>query len=53
MKKITVAEFVESREILDMLKAFGVDLVQGYHLDTPRARITRRWFPARREYAFS
>jgi len=37
MKKITVAEFVESREILDMLKAFGVDLVQGYHLDIPRA----------------
>ncbi len=37
MKKTTVAEFVESQEILDMLIAFGVDLVQGYHLDIPRA----------------
>lgn len=37
MKKTTVAEFVESQEILDMLVTFGVDLVQGYHLDTPCA----------------
>lgn len=37
MKKTTVAEFVESQEILDMLIAFGVDLVQGYHLDIPCA----------------
>ncbi|MEK7413843.1 MAG: EAL domain-containing protein, partial [Planctomycetota bacterium] len=37
MNKITVAEFVESQEILDMLIGFGVDLVQGYHLDIPRA----------------
>jgi PAS domain S-box/diguanylate cyclase (GGDEF) domain len=37
MNKITVAEFVEDEDILAMLKNFGVDLVQGYHLDTPRA----------------
>jgi len=33
----TVAEFVESQEILDMLKTLGVDMVQGYHLDQPQA----------------
>ena len=37
MRKLTVAEFVEDRETLEMLKTFGVDLVQGYHLDMPRA----------------
>lgn len=37
MRKLTVAEFVEDAETLAMLKTFGVDLVQGYHLDMPRA----------------
>ena len=37
MRKITVAEFVEDAETLEMLKKFGVDMVQGYHLDMPRA----------------
>lgn len=37
MRKTTVAEFVENADILEMLKRFGVDLVQGYHLDMPRA----------------
>lgn len=37
MGKTTVAEFVENQEILDMLKEFGVDQVQGYHLDKPSA----------------
>lgn len=36
MKKIVVAEFVEDAATLKMLKNFGVHLVQGYHLDTPR-----------------
>lgn len=36
MRKITVAEFVEDAETLEMLRHFGVDLVQGYHLDMPR-----------------
>ena len=35
LRKITVAEFVEDAETLGMLKGFGVDLVQGYHLDMP------------------
>lgn len=33
--KTTVAEFVESREIYEMLKGMGVDMVQGYYLDIP------------------
>jgi diguanylate cyclase (GGDEF)-like protein len=37
MRKITIAEFVEDAETLEMLKQFGVDMVQGYHLDMPRA----------------
>ncbi len=37
LRKTTVAEFVEDGETLDMLKRFGVDMVQGYHLDMPRA----------------
>lgn len=37
LHKITVAEFVEDQETLDMLKAFGVDQVQGYYLDMPCA----------------
>jgi diguanylate cyclase (GGDEF)-like protein/PAS domain S-box-containing protein len=36
MRKITIAEFVEDAETLAMLKRFGVDMVQGYHLDMPR-----------------
>ena len=34
--KQTVAEFVETAEILEMLKVMGVDMVQGYHLDKPQ-----------------
>ena len=37
LRKTTVAEFVEDGETLEMLKLFGVDMVQGYHLDMPRA----------------
>lgn len=33
--KTTVAEFVESGEIYEMLKVMGVDMVQGYYLDIP------------------
>jgi diguanylate cyclase (GGDEF)-like protein/PAS domain S-box-containing protein len=35
MRKTTIAEFVEDAETLAMLRQFGVDLVQGYHLDMP------------------
>lgn len=34
--KRTVAEFVENEETLAMLRHFGVDMVQGYHLDKPQ-----------------
>lgn len=37
MRKLTVAEFVEDEKTLEMLKSFGVDMVQGYHLDKPCA----------------
>lgn len=37
MRKQTVAEFVEDTETLEMLRIFGVDLVQGYYLDMPQA----------------
>lgn len=37
MKKITVAKFFQDAETLVMLKAFGVVMAQGYHLDMPRA----------------
>jgi diguanylate cyclase (GGDEF)-like protein/PAS domain S-box-containing protein len=37
MRKITIAEFVEDAETLEMVRRFGVDKVQGYHLDMPRA----------------
>ncbi|MBT9568045.1 MAG: EAL domain-containing protein, partial [Thiobacillus sp.] len=34
--KLTIAEFVEDAETLAMLRDFGVDMVQGYHLDKPQ-----------------
>lgn len=33
---LTIAEFVESAEILDMVRDIGVDYVQGYHIALPR-----------------
>jgi diguanylate cyclase (GGDEF)-like protein/PAS domain S-box-containing protein len=37
LRKRTVAEFVEDGETLAMLRAFGVDMVQGYYLNMPGA----------------
>ncbi|MBI3041279.1 MAG: EAL domain-containing protein [Betaproteobacteria bacterium] len=37
LHKTTIAECVEDEETLDMLKGFGVDCVQGYYLEKPRA----------------
>ena len=37
MGKLTVAEFVEDEATLQMLREMGVDMVQGYHLDKPKA----------------
>ena len=36
LHKKTIAEFVEDAETLLMLQKFGVDMVQGYHLDMPK-----------------
>jgi len=36
--KRTVAEFVENEETLEMLRRFGIDMVQGYHLDMPQEK---------------
>jgi diguanylate cyclase (GGDEF)-like protein/PAS domain S-box-containing protein len=36
MRKLTVAESVEDRQTLEMLKGFGVDMLQGYFLEAPR-----------------
>jgi diguanylate cyclase (GGDEF)-like protein len=35
MGKTTVAEFVENEQILEEVKAIGVDYVQGYHIGRP------------------
>jgi diguanylate cyclase (GGDEF)-like protein/PAS domain S-box-containing protein len=37
LHKTTIAECVEDEETLVMLKSFGVDCVQGYYLEKPRA----------------
>ena len=34
--KKTVAEFVENADTLEVLKRFGVDMVQGYYMDKPQ-----------------
>ena len=33
---LTVAECVESREVLEQLKLLGVDFAQGYYMARPR-----------------
>lgn len=35
LRKSTIAECVEDADTLEMLKSFGVDSVQGYHLEKP------------------
>jgi EAL domain-containing protein (putative c-di-GMP-specific phosphodiesterase class I) len=37
MGKRTIAEFVESAEILDALRGIGVDYAQGYAIGRPQA----------------
>jgi len=37
--KKTVAEFVEDERALNMLRSFGVDYAQGYHIGRPSAQI--------------
>ncbi len=50
--KRTVAEFVENEETLMMLRRFGVDMVQGYHLDKPQEKhpaLDSSWLEGRGE----
>jgi EAL domain-containing protein (putative c-di-GMP-specific phosphodiesterase class I) len=42
----TVAEFVESAEVMDRLRQLGVDFAQGYHLHEP-ALLDTRCHPAK------
>lgn len=39
LRKTVVAEHVEDRETLELLRGLGIDLVQGYHLGRPSARL--------------
>ena len=36
LHKTTIAEFVDSPAVFEMLAQFGIDLAQGYYLDKPR-----------------
>ena len=36
LEKQTIAEFVEDQDILDMLRTFGIDFAQGYHIGKPK-----------------
>jgi diguanylate cyclase (GGDEF)-like protein len=38
---LTIAEFVESQEVLDALKDMGIDYVQGFHLALPRSSMSQ------------
>ena len=39
LKIKTVAEFVSSKEIFDIINEIGVDYIQGYYIDEPRDKI--------------
>lgn len=39
LNKDAIAEFVENEDILELLKQFGVDYVQGFHTGKPKAEI--------------
>jgi EAL domain-containing protein (putative c-di-GMP-specific phosphodiesterase class I) len=41
LNKKVIAEFVESEEVLDMLRGYGVDYVQGYLIGKPAAEMER------------
>ena len=39
----TIAEFVEDKDSLEMLKKMGVDYVQGYYIGKPQPELNRDW----------
>ena len=41
----TVAEFVENREILQLLKESGIDMAQGYYIGKPQNFLSRKYAP--------
>lgn len=47
----TIAEFVENRDILTLLRQYGVDYAQGYHIGRPEGRILPdvEWQPMEEE----
>ncbi|MEC9313851.1 MAG: EAL domain-containing protein, partial [Pseudomonadota bacterium] len=47
----TIAEFVENKDILTLLRQYGVDYAQGYHIGRPEARIlpSADWEPVEEE----
>ncbi len=51
LNKQTVAEWVEDQATLDMLRAFGVDLAQGYYLQYPTAQHPWLAHPPPRSYS--
>jgi EAL domain-containing protein (putative c-di-GMP-specific phosphodiesterase class I) len=49
----TIAEGVEDRATLELLRELGVDLAQGFYLGRPRATVSSLPAPARRPFAAS
>ena len=45
--KKTIAEFVENKDILTLLRQYGVDYAQGYHIGRPEPKIhdDQNWQP--------
>ena len=50
LAKQTIAEFVDDQETIDMLRGFGVDFVQGFHIGKPKLAVLRPdYFAAARD----
>ncbi len=45
LKIKTIAEFVENKEILNILKKSGIDMAQGYYIGKPINLLSRKWAP--------
>ncbi len=45
LKIKTIAEFVENKEILTLLKKSGIDMAQGYYVGKPANLLSRKWAP--------
>jgi diguanylate cyclase (GGDEF)-like protein len=45
LKIKTIAEFVENKEILAILKNSGIDMAQGYYIGKPLNLLSRKWAP--------